>query len=120
MSAISVDVISDVDYGEEEIEAERLFDEAVSLLSEAARVSASRAMEHLQSPDSSFLVKVEDTARSSFADGLVAGSDLKIVMCLTTYCRTSQLKAALPINPACSWGAPRQVDLGARRHERRG
>ena len=33
-----------------------------------------------------------------------AGSDLKVVMCLATYCRTSQLKAALPINLACSWG----------------
>ena len=103
MLAISVDVES-ADYGEEELETERLFDEAVCLLSEAARVSARRAMEHLQSPDSNFLVKVEDATRSNCADGLVAGSDLKIVMCLATYCCTSQLKAALPINLASSWG----------------
>ncbi len=105
MSAISVDAESDVDYGEEEIETERLLDEAVGLLSEAARGSARWAMEHLQSPGLNFLVKVEDATRSNCEDGMVAGSDLKIVMCLTTYCRTSQLKAALPINLACSWGS---------------
>ena len=104
MSAISVDAESDIDFGEEEIETERLVDEAVGQLSEAARGSARWAMEHLQSPDPNFLVKVEDATRSNRADGMEAGSDLKIVMCLTTYCRTSQLKAALPINLACSWG----------------
>ena len=56
---ISVDGESDVDYGEEEIETARLIEEAVFQLSEAARVSARRATEHLQSPDSNFLVKVE-------------------------------------------------------------
>jgi hypothetical protein len=67
MSAISVDAESDVDYGEEEIETERLLDEAVGLLSEAARGSARWAMEHLQSPDPNFLVKVEDATRSNCA-----------------------------------------------------
>ena len=99
-----VDAKSEADYCEEEIERERLFDEAVDLLSEAALESARQAMEHLQSPDPNFLVMVEDATRSNFADGLVAGSDLKIVMCLTSLCRTSQLKAALPINLACAWG----------------
>ncbi len=104
MSAISVDAGSDVDYGDEDIETERLVNEAVGQLTEAARESALWAMGHLQSPDANFLVKVEDATRSNSVDGMEAGSDLKIVMCLTTYCRTSQLKAALPINLACSWG----------------
>ena len=104
MSAISVDVES-ADYGEEELETARLFEEAVFQLSEAARVSARRATEHLQSPDSNFLVTVENATRSNCVDALVAGSDLRIVMCLATYCRTSQLKAALPINLASSWGS---------------
>ncbi len=90
--------------GAGEIERHRRYEDAVWLLSDIAQASAVTAMEHLQAPDPNFKVMVEDATRSNCADGLVAGSDLKIVMCLTAYCRTSQLKAALPINLACSWG----------------
>mgnify|MGYP000456071615 CR=1 FL=1 len=84
MSAISVDGESEVDYGEEEIETARLLEEAVGQLSEAARVSASTAMEHLQSPDSDFLVMVEDATRSPFPYGPAAGTDLKTPTCLAS------------------------------------
>ncbi len=104
--ARSADVES-ADYGEEDIETQRLLDEAVYQLCVEARAAASYASKHLQAPDTNFEATVENAMHSNCADAvlaLVAGSDLKIVMCLTTYCRTEQLKAALPINLACSWG----------------
>ena len=105
--ARSADVES-AEYGKEDIETQRLLDEAVIQLCDEARAAACKASKHLQAPDPNFEATVENAMHSNCADAvlaLVAGSDLKIVMCLTTYCRTSQLKAALPINLACSWGS---------------
>jgi len=87
------------------MEQQRAMAEAVSLLSHTACAAASNSAEHLQSPDPNFLAMVEEATRPNCADdNIVAGSDLKIVMCLTTFCRTEQLKSALPINLACAWG----------------
>jgi hypothetical protein len=99
-----VDDEPEADYCTDEIERQRRYEEAVWLLSDIAQASAVTAMDHLQAPDPNFKVMVENATRSNSADEMIAGSDLKIVMCLTTYCRTEQLKAALPINLACSWG----------------
>ena len=90
-------------WGEDEQREQAALEAALDVLVDCARTAAAQACQHLQAADPNFTVMVEDQLRRVGLDNLKTGSDLKIVMCLATYCRTEQLQAALPINLACSW-----------------
>ena len=91
------------DWGEDEQREQAALEAVLAVLIDCARTAATQASQYLQAADPNFTVMVEDQLRSVDVDNLKTGFDLKIVMCLTTYCRTQQLQAALPVNLACSW-----------------